>query len=99
MESQQFRDAAAAANPNSVAALLYSNFKPTLAGTNFISMNQYVPGTDTTLIPTSVVPAGTPNYEGYLCPDVTGAFAGRMAALLGVTATDQAIMKIGRAHV
>src|SRR5581483_4619971 len=87
VESQQWRDAVIAGAPNSTAALLYKNFKPTLPGVSPISLDQYVPGTDPTVIPTSVAPAGTPNYEAYLCPDVTGQFAPNFAAILGVTAT------------
>src|SRR5438270_4023886 len=43
VESQQWRDAVGAAFPNSVANLLYSNFKPALAGINPVSLDQYVP--------------------------------------------------------
>src|SRR5262245_28484793 len=106
VESQQFRDAVAASAPNSVANLLYSNFKPTLTGTNFITLDQYVPVTQTTdatdkttFVPASVVPAGTPIYSGYLCPDnfdastaLGAGLAPKLANLIGVNSNDVAIM-------
>jgi len=97
VESQQWRDSVATAFPNSVANLLYSNFKPKLAGINPISLDQYVPGTKAAITSGGVtVPAGTPDYSGYLCPDnTTPAYAAKFATLLGVTATDQAIMNAG----
>src|SRR5437588_2259611 len=93
VESPEFRKAVETAFPNSVAALLYKNFPPTLPGTNPVTLDGYVPGTKSSgsnAVP--VVPAGTPNYEGYLCPDNTGSFAPTFATLLGVTAMDQQIM-------
>jgi len=97
VESQQWRDSVATAFPNSVANLLYSNFKPKLPGINPISLDQYVPATKAAITSGGVtVAAGTPDYSGYLCPDnTTPAFAAKFATLLGVTATDQAIMNAG----
>ena len=93
VESQAWRDAVAAAQPNSVATLLYSNFAPSIQGSPLASLDQYAPATDPTLIPTSVVPAGTPNYEQWLCPDFNNStIAGRIASVIGVTPTDIAIM-------
>lgn len=93
VEAPAWRQAVIAAQPNSVAALLYQNFTPSVTGTQLATLDQYVPATDGTSIPTSVVPSGTPNYEQWLCPDFNStAIAGRMATILGVTATDLAIM-------
>jgi hypothetical protein len=108
VESQQWRDTVAAAFPNSVANLLYSNFKPLLPGINPVSLNNYVPlsqstdpngtqvtsyGKISTYVPANVAPAGTPIFAGYLCPDNNSSFyAAKFAHLLGVTPTDIAIM-------
>jgi hypothetical protein len=106
VESQEFRDAVATAFPNSVANLLYSNFKPLLTGSNFITLDQYVPVTQTTdptkastYVPAAVVPAGTPIYSGYLCPDnfdtstpLGASLVPKFSSLIGVTANDIAIM-------
>ena len=103
VESQQWRDAVATTFPNSVATLLYSNFKPTLPGVNPITLDQYVPGTQNTnstkphYAPS--VPAGTPDYSAYLCGDnfdtTTTLGAGlvtKFPSLIGVTATDRTVM-------
>src|SRR5438445_8164938 len=90
VESQQWRDAvAAAAAPggpleNSVSNLLYSSFQPLLTGTNPISLDQFVPANSV---------SGLPDYTGYLCPgDATDpaqvALATKLQRFLGVTATD-----------
>src|SRR5579884_812826 len=88
VESQQWRDAVAAAFPNSVATLLYSNFKPNLPGTSPITLDQYV-GTNTT--------TSFPDYTFYLCPQAVvnpadastaAALAGKFQHLLGVYAQD-----------
>jgi outer membrane receptor protein involved in Fe transport len=106
VESQQFRDAVATAFPNSVANLLYSNFKPLLPGTNFISLDQYVPVTQTTdptdkatFVPANVAPAGTPIYSQYLCADnfdtstaLGASLVPKFSTLIGVTQTDIDIM-------
>jgi Carboxypeptidase regulatory-like domain len=106
VESQQWRDAVATSFPNSTAALLYKNFIPALSGSNFITLDQYVPHTqDTdpkatqvtsegkihTFVPSSVAPVGTPIYLGYLCGDFFGPFS-NTTTLLGVTQTDINVM-------
>jgi len=106
LESQEFRDAVATAFPNSTANLLYSHFKPTLQGTNFVTLDQYVPVTQATnpskaatYVPATVVPAGTPIYSQYLCPDnfdtttaLGAGLAPKFTNLIGVNANDIAIM-------
>jgi len=76
IESPEWRAAVAQAFPNSVATLLYSNFKPLLPGTNPVSLNGYTGG----------------DFTGYLCPADSSAtaatIAGRLQHLLGVTSTD-----------
>src|SRR5437660_6728376 len=96
VESQEFRDAvAAAAAPggpleNSVSNLLYSTFKPLLTGTNAISLDQFVP-----LI------HGVRDYTGYLCPVDSSApalaLATKLQRFLGVTAADIALGASGNA--
>ena len=78
-ESQAWRDAIAQFAPDSVANLLYTNFKPLAGGSGGVSLNDYTGG----------------DFTGYLCPNVSlgngangAALATRFQALLGVTATD-----------
>jgi Carboxypeptidase regulatory-like domain/TonB dependent receptor len=106
VESPEWRQAVASSFPNSTAALLYKNFVPSLGGTNFITLDQYVPVTQATdptgttvtaegkiptYVPTSVAPVGTPIYLGYLCPAYSGPFT-NTTSLLGVTQTDINVM-------
>jgi hypothetical protein len=80
IESPEFRAAVAQAFPNSVANLLYSNFKPLLPGTNGISLNEYFAQN---LQPNGFVAAD------YVCPDTVGpALAARFRTLIGVTSAD-----------
>lgn len=76
IESPEWRAAVAQAFPNSVANLLYSNFKPLLPGTNPVSLNGYTGG----------------DFTAYLCPadssPTAATIAGRLQHLLGVTSTD-----------
>src|SRR5205085_60680 len=81
VESPEFRSAVIAASQsptsplfNSVSGLLYSQFTPLLAGTNFVSLDGFTGG----------------DYTAYLCPDFTGFYAPKFQSLLGVTATDVA---------
>jgi len=100
VESPEWRQAVIAAQPNSVAALLYGNFAPSITGSQLLTLDQYAPATcdpaDTTCgnpVPSSVVPFGTPIYSGWLCPDNNStAIAGKIQTVLGVTANDIAIM-------
>ena len=77
VESPDFRTAVENGAPNSVAALLYKNFAPSVVGT----------ASGTTL--DSFVPANyinaTPDYTGYLC---NSAIAPQLIPVLGVTAQD-----------
>jgi len=106
-ESSAWRQSVQSAFPNSTAALLYKDFTPSIPGSQFATLDQYVPAsqaTDPTMpnyIPTSVAPAGTPIYSGYLCQDNYNtynqnggptALGAKFASLLGVTAQDIAIM-------
>jgi hypothetical protein len=82
VESPQWRQAVTAAQPNSVASLLYQNFTPGTAGSPLQTLDQYA-GLD----PTTSTPA---NYTGWLCPDNNSpAIAARIASVIGVTAQDQ----------
>lgn len=102
VESPDFRAAVEGALPNSTAALLYKNFEPALGGPVASTLNTYVPGTcnptdpdcgSANAVPSAVVPFGTPNFAGYLCPDNTNAtIASSFAKVLGVTPSDQLIM-------
>jgi len=89
VESPAWRAAVEAANPNSVAALLYNNFAPSVNGTPT--------GDDLTSYVSNVSPAGIGFGDGYLCdaylsasPSQGLAMAQRMANVIGVTAADQA---------
>ncbi len=46
VESPAWRHAVIAAQPNSVAALLYQNFSPAIAGSQLSTLNSYAPATD-----------------------------------------------------
>jgi hypothetical protein len=81
-ETQAWRDAVASGLPNSTANLLYGDFKPSVAGTPAINIDDYI---------TQISPNlnGFSSYVDYLCPDTTNAtIAARFQALLGVTAAD-----------
>jgi hypothetical protein len=89
IESPQWRQAVAAAEPNSVAALLYNNFAPAVPGTPKYTLDQYLGGG---VSASSVQPEGF-TYSDYLCPDFVGAtLATKFQSLFGVTAADQAAM-------
>ena len=82
-ESAEWRQAVISGLPNSTAALLYKNFTPTVAGNAPVDLETYFGGHTTA--------EGV--LSGYLCPDNSNALiAGRMAAVIGVTAEDQAAM-------
>jgi hypothetical protein len=84
VESPEWRQAVIAAQPNSVAALLYGNFAPSIPGTPVATLDQY--------ITQGLEPYGL-SYGDYLCPDYVGSLlAGKFQAMLGVTAADQAAM-------
>jgi len=92
VESPQWRSAVEAANPNSVSALLYKNFAPTVAGTpTGVDLSTYVSGGS------GLSPAAVDFGNGYLCdaylsanPAQGLAMAKKMANIIGVTAADQA---------
>jgi hypothetical protein len=84
VESPEWRQAVATAEPNSVAALLYGNFAPSITGTPSLTLDQYITGGNE--------PYGF-SYGDYLCPDYVGsALATKFQYLLGVTAADQTAM-------
>jgi hypothetical protein len=85
-ESAQFRSATISEFPNSVSALLYSNFPPTARGTPFTTLRQYIGTTSGSLFQT---------FADYLCPAKTdgatatpGAISRKFAALIGVEQAD-----------
>ena len=89
VESSAWRDAVAAANPNSVAAVLYKDFKPNVdLGTDpdYPNLDAYVNG--------GVSPSGN-SYTTYLCssylsasPTQGLAMAQKLARVIGVTARE-----------
>jgi outer membrane receptor protein involved in Fe transport len=90
-ESPQFRSAAISTFPNSVAALLYSNFGPAKSGTPFDTLRQYVAKRFSGSFFSS--------FADYLCPantDGTGAMAKKFANLFGVEQADIDQMNQGR---
>src|SRR5512135_1996588 len=82
VESPQFRQAVVQAFPDSIAALLYSNFPPDVPTGSSLTLNDYVSG--------GLSSSGLTSVAQYLCPDVTSpAIASKFANLLGVTAEDR----------
>ena len=82
-ESPEFRQAVIAGLPNSTAALLYKDFAPTIPGHAPVDLESYF----------GDHAAAEGVLSGYLCPGNSNALiAGRMAAIIGVTAEDQAAM-------
>jgi hypothetical protein len=80
VESPQWRQAIIGANPNSVAALIYANFPPTVAGTPFLTLAQFV---DPAALP------GASDFGAYVCPASTRpSLAAQFQTLFGVTAND-----------
>jgi outer membrane receptor for ferrienterochelin and colicin len=92
VESPEFRSAVESSNPNSVAALLYKNFAPVVSGTPFQTLNQFAPTISSAVQTATGLPAGTPDFSGWLCADNSGAAAPTMQKLIGVTAQDISIM-------
>jgi hypothetical protein len=89
VESPQWRAAVEAANPNSVASLLYKNFAPSVQGTPTGDLSTYVNGGS------GNSPAGVDFDNGYLCdaylssnPAQGLAMAQRLGNIIGVTAAD-----------
>ena len=84
-ESPQFRTATISAFPNSVAALLYSDFPAPAQGTPFITLRDYVTSG-------AYSGFGLPTFADYLCPTpntgITAAIAGKFARLFGVEQAD-----------
>jgi outer membrane receptor protein involved in Fe transport len=88
-ESPEWRQAVLAADAatgtQSVASLLYQDFLPRLSGPTAATLDDYVLG--------GFSPSGLVGYGQFLCPDNTSAaIATRFAAIMGVTAQDQADM-------
>lgn len=88
VESPEWRQAVIAAEPNSVAALLYGKFTPSITGApTGATLDSY-------LQPGGGEPYGY-SYGDYLCPDYVGpTLAGKFQHMLGVTAADQAAMAL-----
>jgi hypothetical protein len=90
VESQQFRSAATAAFPDSVAALLYKNFAPSTQGSPLMTLRDYVAG--------SFSDSGFSSFAEYLCPGsldpgtfnpaAAAALSNRFAQLFGVEQAD-----------
>jgi hypothetical protein len=81
VESPQWRSAVEAGAPNSVAALLYNNFAPSISGTAGPSLDQYAGLTATT-------PA---NYNQWFCNSATGGASSiqpNIVPIIGVVAQD-----------
>jgi hypothetical protein len=97
VESPAFEQAVIAAQPNSVASLLYGNFPPAIAGSELSSLDAYVCG--------STGCEGTVGFQGngsftsyaqYVCPDSypgNPGIAAKVASIIGVTAADVALLQ------
>jgi outer membrane receptor protein involved in Fe transport len=89
VESPQWEQAVIQGQPNSVAALLYKNFKPSVAGTTLFTINDYFKGTSTT-------PA---DLSTNLCdlttvyPAPYNSIGTKLQPIFGVTATEYAEMQ------
>ncbi len=82
-EAPEWRQAIAAALPNSTAALIYGNFPTASPGTPSVNVNQFAGGNASGTAPG--------DFTFWLCPDSsTLAIAAQLQQLLGVTAQDQA---------
>jgi hypothetical protein len=79
VESPEWRAAVEAGAPNSVAALLYNNFAPSIAGNSGTSLDTYV--TNSGSGGTSPI-TQTPNYTSWLCS------LPQIIPIIGVTAND-----------
>ena len=83
VESPEFRAAVIAAQPNSVAALLYQNFAPSNSSSQTDTLTSFIAG--------GASASGLGTFGDYTCPDNSNAtIAARMASIIGVTAADQA---------
>ena len=82
VESPAWRQALAAANSGSVAALLYNNFATTTVGTPLQTLRQYVEGGGGGF--------GSTSFGDYLCGDISSrpSVAAQFQRLFGVTAQD-----------
>ena len=85
IESPEFRAAVISALPNSVSALLYSNFAPPAKGTPFATLREYIVGSGTRFA----------TFADYLCPANTdggtatpGVMSQKFATLFGVEQAD-----------
>jgi hypothetical protein len=79
VESPQWRQAVIAGAPNSTAALLYTNFAPSVQGSaNPVTLDQYVAASPSG----GIGLAGTPNYTTWLCS------LPQIIPIIGVTAND-----------
>lgn len=89
VESAAWRAAVIAAQPNSVAALLYKDFVPNNFGSTGDTVDQYLTGTGSTSIASADF--GGSVATTYLCDLNTGrlAIAQKLATIFGVTAADQ----------
>ncbi len=84
-ESPEFRRAVISAFPNSVAALLYSNFPPDFKGAPSITLRDYVTSG-------AFSGFGFPTFADYICPTaetgITSAISGKFGRLFGVEQAD-----------
>lgn len=94
-ETPEFRVTIRSLFPNSVAALLYRDFAPLTTGPVTLTLNDYVRGPDKVFGGSAFSGSGMGRFSDYVCPDRTGPFAARFAAIFGVTAQDQAEL-VGR---
>src|SRR5579872_4285535 len=96
VESPQWAQAVIAGQPNSVAALLYKNFKPSVAGSQVADLNCYFGGIDSTCNPNNVTPVAA-DLSGRLCdisyPAGTPPIGNRLLPIFGVTAGEIAEMQ------
>lgn len=105
IESAAYRSAVEAANPNSVAALLYSKFAPQVTPSGGEDINTYIGNEVNGLDLFDANGNGFTSISEYLCPStlesagvsasVAPVIAQRLANVFGVTAADQAACGAG----
>jgi outer membrane receptor protein involved in Fe transport len=91
VESPQWEQAVIGGQPNSVASLLYNNFKPAVAGTPFVNLDGYLGFT-------GLMDTTANNYAARMCdmnyPAGFGYIGTRLQPILGATAYDISAMQM-----